>query len=130
MIRLVVVAIEHHQIATRQQCIGDHFIRGRRAVQNEIGFIGVKDLCGKLLRMFGRTFVNQQIAELHVGIAHICTKDIFAKEVIEVTSGRVLFKECAMLMPRTGERAVLHLHILRQRVVKWRQKVFLIQKSS
>jgi hypothetical protein len=56
--------------------------------------------------------VNQQVAQLHIGIAHVGAKNIFAKEIVELSARRMLFKELTVLMPRAGEGVVFHLDIL------------------
>ena len=81
MIGFMVVTVKQYQIAARQQRVGHHFVRRRGAVKDEVGFIGVEDLRRKLLRVFGRPFMNQQIAKLNVGVAHVGAKDVFTKEV-------------------------------------------------
>ena len=62
--------------------------------------------------MFSRTLVNQQIAQLHVGVAHVGTKNIFTEEIVELSAGRMLFKELSVLMTGAGEGVVFHLDIL------------------
>ncbi len=128
VVRFMVVTIEQHQIALRQQRVGHHFIRRRRAVQHKIGFIGVKDLRGKFLRVFGGAFVDQQIAQFDVGVAHVGAKHVFAKEIVKLPARRMLSEELTVLMAGACERAVLHLYILRQRVEKRRQQVLFIRE--
>ena len=55
----MVVAVEQHQIATRQQRVGHHLVGRRRAVQHEVGFIRVEHFRRELLRMLGGPFVDQ-----------------------------------------------------------------------
>ncbi|MNP72284.1 hypothetical protein D3C76_1688040 [compost metagenome] len=76
--------------------------------------------------MLGRTFMDQQIAQLHVGVAHIGTKDILTKEIEELAACRVFLKECPVLMPRAGKGAVVHRHVLAESVEKRRQQVLFI----
>ena len=116
MIGFMVIAIKQHQIVARQQRVGDDFVRRRGAVKDKIGFIGVEHFRRELLRVFGRPFMNQQIAKLNVGVAHVGAKDVFAKEVKELPSRRMLLKEGAVLMARTREGAVIHLNVLGQRI--------------
>ena len=58
----MVVAIEQHQIAAGQQRVGHDFVGRRGAVEDEVGFIRVEHLRSELLRVLGRSFVDQQIA--------------------------------------------------------------------
>ena len=120
MVGFVVIAIKQHQIATGQQRVGHHLVGRRRTVQHEVGFIRVEHFRGELLRMLGGTFVDQQIAELHVGIAHIGAKNVLTKEVIELSSRRVFFEKRPVLVARTGKSAVAHCNILAQGVEKRR----------
>ncbi len=70
--------------------------------------------------------MDQQIAQLHVGVAHIGTKNIFTKEIVKLTPGRVFLKERSVLVPRTGKGAVVHGHILAEGVEKRRQQVLFV----
>ncbi|MNC02161.1 hypothetical protein D3C75_495310 [compost metagenome] len=76
--------------------------------------------------MFGRPFVDQQIAELDVGVAHIGPEKVLPEEVEELAACGVLLEESAVLMPRTGKGAVVHRHVLAQGVEKRRQQVLFI----
>jgi hypothetical protein len=73
------------------------------AVQHEVGFIRVEDFRRKLLRMLGGPFVDQQIAQLHVGIAHVGAEHVLTEEIIELPPCRMLFEKRAVLVARTGE---------------------------
>ncbi len=57
VVGFVIITIKQHQIAARQQGVGDHFIRRRSSIQHKIGFIRIKHFCRKFLRVFGRTFM-------------------------------------------------------------------------
>ena len=61
VVRFVVVAVKQHQVTLRQQRVQHHFVRGRRPVQHEVGFVGVEHFRCMLLRCTGRAFVDQQI---------------------------------------------------------------------
>ena len=52
VVRFMIVAVKQHQIAARQQRIGDHFIGRRGPIQHKVGFIRVENFRGKFLRMF------------------------------------------------------------------------------
>ncbi len=86
----------------------------------------MENFSGKFLRMFGRPFMDEQIAQFDVSIAHIRTKQIFAKKLVEMTTRWMLLEKLAMLMSRAGKGAVPHFNILSQRVIKRRQQLFLI----
>jgi hypothetical protein len=68
------------------------FIRRRGAVEDKIGFVGIKDPGRELLRVLRRAFVDQQVPKFHIGIAHIGTKDVLAKEVKKLAARRVFLK--------------------------------------
>ncbi len=70
--------------------------------------------------------MDQQITQFHIGVAHVGTKHIRTEEIIKLPSCGMLFKKLAVLMARAGERAVLHLDVLVQRVEKRRQQGFFI----
>ena len=70
--------------------------------------------------------MNKQIAQFHIGVAHIGTKNVLTEEIVKMTPRRMLFKERAMLMTRASKSAVAHLNILRQRVIKRRQHVLFV----
>ena len=130
VVRFMVVAVEQHQIAAGEQRVGHHLVGRRRAVQHEVGFIRVEHLRREFLRMLGGPFVDQQIAQLHVGIAHVGAKYVLTEEIIELPPCRVFFEKGAVLVARTGESAVAHLHILTQGVKKGRQQVLFVTAGS
>ena len=130
VVRFMVVAVEQHQIAAGEQRVGHHLVGRRRAVQHEVGFIRVEDLRREFLRMLGGPFVDQQIAQLHVGIAHVGAEHVLTEEIIELPPCRMLFEKRAVLVARTGESAVAHLHILTQGVKKGRQQVLFVTAGS
>ena len=85
----MVIAIEQHQIAWREEGIEHHFVGRGGAVQHEVGFIRIKDFCRMLLGDAWRAFMDQQIAHCHVGIAQIGAEKRFAKEIDKLVSGRM-----------------------------------------
>ena len=104
MQRLVVVAIEQHQVAAPQGRLRDDLVGGRRAVQDEVGAVGAEHLRCVPLRVDGGADVNQQVAEIDVGIAQIVAKDLLAEMLEEELAGGGLAVELAALMPGAGER--------------------------
>ena len=103
VVGFVVVAIEQHQIATGQQRVGHHLVGRRGAVEHKVGFIGVEHPRRVLLRILARPFVDQQIAQLDVGVAHIGTEQGLTVEIEELPAGRVFAEELAALMPRAAK---------------------------
>ncbi len=78
-------------VATRQQRVRYHFVGGGSAVKHKIGFVSVKHLGGKFLRMLGGSFMDQQVAQFDIRVAHVGAKDVFTEKIIELSPGRVLF---------------------------------------
>ncbi|MNI70336.1 hypothetical protein D3C73_1261460 [compost metagenome] len=76
--------------------------------------------------MLCRPLMNEQIAQLDVSIAHVRAKQILAKELIKMPSGRMFLKKFTVLMAWAGKGTVAHFDILRQRVIKWWQQIVLI----
>ncbi len=102
--RLVVVAVEQHEIAALQHRAGDDLVRRARAVQHEVRAVGAEH-AGRVLLRFGRgAFVDQQIAEIDIGIAEVVAEDRLAEVFEEELSRRRFLVELAALMTRAVER--------------------------
>ena len=101
--RLVVVAIEQHEVAAPQHGVGDHLVGGAGAVQHEVGLVGAEHLRRVTLRLRGGALVNQQIAEVHVGVAQVVAEDALAEVLEEDLAGRRLPVELAALVSRAVE---------------------------
>ena len=101
--RLVVVAIEEHQIAAPQHGVGDHLVGGARAVQHEVGLVGAEHLRRVLLRARGGAFVNEEIAEVDVGVAQVVAEDALAEMLEEQLARRRFSVELATLVARAVE---------------------------
>ena len=106
MQRLVIVAIEQHEIAAPQGRMRDDLVGGRRAVQHEVGAVGAEHLRRVALRVDGGADVNQQIAEVDVGVAQIVAKDLLAEVLEEELAGGRLAVELPALVAGAGERHV------------------------
>ncbi len=107
--RLVVVAIEQDEIAPPQHRVGHHLVRRARAVQHEVGLVGAEHLRRVALRLRGGAFVDQQIAEIDVGVAQIVAEDALAEVLEEELAGGRLAVELAALVSRAVERDVRRL---------------------
>ena len=79
MRRLMVVSVEQNKIVLGDQIGQDDFVRGRSAVEYEIGFFGAKDRRRLLLRSERRTLMRQKVAEFENGVIEVVTKNRFAK---------------------------------------------------
>ena len=99
----VVVAIEQDQVAAPQHRVGDDLVGGARAVQHEIGLVGAEYLRGIALRVRGRALVDEQIAEVDIGIAQVVAEDALAEMLEEELAGGRLPVELPALMSRAGE---------------------------
>ena len=104
--RLVVVAIEQHEIAGLEHGAGDDLVRRARAVQNEVRPISTEHLRGMLLRVGGRSFVDQEIAELDVGVAEIVAEDALAEMLEEQLACGGFAVELPALVPGAIESDV------------------------
>ncbi len=102
--RLVVVAVEENEVALSQRRLGDHLVGRGRAVQHEVRAIGAEHLRRVLLRVDGGADVNQQIAELDVGVAQIVAEDLLAEMLEEQLPGGRLAVELPALMAGARER--------------------------
>ena len=100
---LVVVAVEQHQVAPPQHRVGDDLVGGAGAVQDEVGPVGAEHLGGVALRVGGRALVDQQIAEVDVGIAQVVAEDALAEVLEEELARRRLAVELAALVARAVE---------------------------
>ena len=126
----MVIAIEQHQIAWREEGIEHHFVGRGGAVQHEVGFIRIKDFCRMLLGDAWRAFMDQQIAHCHVGIAQIGAEKRFAKEIDKLVSGRMAAEELASLMSGAVKRTVPLLDVIDQRAEERRAELgFVLLRS-
>ena len=60
--RLVVVAVEQHEVVLGDQIGADDLVRRRSSVEHEIGFLGAEDRRRLFLRLKRRPLVGQEIA--------------------------------------------------------------------
>ena len=81
--RLVVVAVEEDEVAAPQHRMGDHLVGGAGAVQDEVGLVGAEDARGVPLRQGRRALVDQQVAEIHVGVAEVVAEDLLPEMLEE-----------------------------------------------
>ena len=103
MVRLVVVAVEEHQIARREQRVEHDLVGGGGAVEDEVRLVGVVDLGGRHLGGAGHAFVDEKVAHRDVCVAEVGAEDVFAEEVGELTACRMTAEEGAALVTRTVE---------------------------
>ncbi len=101
--RLVVVAVEQHEIAAPQCRLGDDLVGGRGAIQDEVGPVGPEHAGRVTLGVDGGADVNQQVAELDVGVAEIVAEDLLAVVLEEELAGWRFPVELAALVSRAGK---------------------------
>ena len=87
-----------------QHRVRHHLVRGAGAVQHEVGPVGAEDLRRMLLRLDRRTLVDQQVAEVDVGVAEVVAEDALAEILEEELPGRRLAIELAALVARDSRR--------------------------
>ena len=122
----MVVPVVQHQVARRQQGVRHDLIGRRRAVEDEIGLIGVEHLGSKILGFQGRPFMDEQIAQRNVGVAYIRLENMGTVEIIEIASRRMLLEKFAVLMARAVEGIVFFAHVLYEVGEKGRQDKLLV----
>ena len=103
---LVVVAIEQDQVALGDE-VGQHdLVRGRGAVEHEIGLLRPEDRGGLFLRLQRRPFVGEEIAKLENGIIEVVAKDRLAQVLDENASDRAAAIEYAAVVAGAGPKLV------------------------
>ena len=94
----MVVAVKENEIAAPQHRIGNDLVGCARAVQNEIGLIGTKNPRRMTLCFCRRAFVDEEVSEIHVGVAQIVAEDALAEILKEKLPGGRFAVELAALM--------------------------------
>ena len=121
---LVVVAVEQHQIAGRDESRQHDFIGGGGAVEHEIGALGPKNLGGLLLGAERRPLVHQQVAKLQHRIVEIVAENGFAEMFDENPADRTAVVEHAAIVAGAGPELVAFLGIIDQFAKKRRFQRF------
>ena len=101
--RLVVVAVEQHQVAFAQGGMRDDLVGAGGSVHHEIGPVGAEHPRRVTLRFDRGADVNEQVAELHVGIAQVVAEDLLAEVLEEELASRRFPVELPALVPGAGE---------------------------
>ena len=122
----MVISIVEHNVAGSEDCIGDDFVGGRGAIQDEIGLVGMKYFRRMLLGCQRRAFVDEKVSQVGIRAAKVCAKHIGAVEIIESLPRRVLLEESTALVPRRVELVIVPRHILGEGIKERRQEIFLI----
>ena len=104
--RLVVVAVEQHEVVLGDQIGADDLVRRRGAVEHEIGFLGAEDRRRLFLRLKRRPFVGQEIAEFENRIVEIVAKHRFAEMLDEDASDRTAAVEDPAVVAGTRPQLV------------------------
>ena len=119
MRRLVVVAVEQHQVALGDQ-IGQHdLVRGRGAVEDEIGLLGAEDGGGLFLRLQSRPLMGQEVAELEDRIVEVVAKDRLAQMLDEDAADRAAAVEDAAVVARASPELIAFLLVVDERAEEW-----------
>ena len=87
----------------RSSAVGDDLVRRARAVQDKVGLVRAEHARGIALRIGCRPFVDQQVAEVDVGIAEIVAEDALAEMLEEQLARRRLAEELPALVARAVE---------------------------
>src|ERR1700733_8312816 len=113
--RLMVVAVEQHQIALSNEIGAYNFIRRRGAVEHEIGLLGAEDRRRLFLRLKRRPLVGQKIAELEDRIVEVVAKDRFAQMLDKDASDRAAAVEDAAVEAWGSHQLVAFLLVVDER---------------
>ena len=81
----------------------------------------MEDFGCKVLRFQSRPFMDEQIAEGHVGIADIGLENMRSIKIIKIASSRMLLEKQAVLMARAIKRRILFTDIIDEVGKKRRQ---------
>ncbi len=115
MRRLVVVAIEQHEVALGDQGGQHDLVRRRGAVEHEIGLLGSKDRGGLLLRLERRAFMDEQVAQFEHGIVEVVTEYGLAEMLDEDAADRAAVVEDAAVVAGAGPQLIAALAVVDQR---------------
>ena len=113
--RLVVVAVEQHEVSRRHQRPEHDLVGGRGAVQHEIGALGAEDPGGGLLGGQRRALVRQQVAHLDHRVVDVVAEDRGAEVFHEDAADRAAVVEDAAIVAGTGPELVALLGVVDQR---------------
>ena len=81
----------------------DDLVGRGRAIEHEVGAVGAEDARRVPLRFDRGADVDQQVAELDVGIAQIIAEDLLAEVLVEELTGGRLAVELTALVSRAGK---------------------------
>ncbi|MET4511062.1 hypothetical protein ABIB81_000366 [Bradyrhizobium sp. I1.7.5] len=90
-------------------------VRGRGAVEHEIGLFRTKNLGGFLLRPQRGTLMGEEVAEVEHGIVEVVAEHGFAEMLDEDPADRTAVVEHAAIVTRTGPELVAFLGVVDQR---------------
>ena len=122
--RLVVVAVEQHEVAVGDQRAQRHLVGGRGAVEHEIGLFRAEDLGGFLLRLQRRALMGQQVAEVEHRVVEVVAEHRFAEMLHEHPADRAAAVEHAAIVARAGPQLVALLGIVDERAEERRLQGF------
>ena len=112
---LVVVAVEQHEVAVGDERAERDLVRGRGAVEHEIGLLRAEDRCRFLLRLQRRPLMGEEVAEIEHGIVEVVAEHGFAEMLDEDPADRAAVVEHAAIVARAGPELVAFLGIIDQR---------------
>jgi hypothetical protein len=98
VVGLVVVAVEQHEVAPRDQRAADHLVGGGGAVEHEVGAVGAEDLRRGRFGLPGGALVHQQVAELDHRVVEVGAEDGLAQVLVEHVPDRALAVEHAAVV--------------------------------
>ena len=117
--RLVVVALEQHQVALGDQRLQHDLVRRGGAVQHEIGALGAEDAGGRLLCRERRAFMDQQVAQLDHRVVDVVAEHRLAEMLLEDAADRAAVVERAAVVAGAGPELVALLGVVEQGAEEW-----------
>ena len=128
--RFVIVAVEQDEIAALEHGVRHDLVGGARPVQDEVGLVGAEHPRGVALRLHRRTFVDEEIAEIDIGVAQIVAEDVLAEMLEEQLAGGRLPVELAALMSGAVEGDVCLAVIRHQPAEERRQQRLSVHQQA
>ena len=122
--RLVIVAVEQHEVAIGDERAQHHLVGGRGAVEHEVGLFRTEDLRRFLLRLQRRAFMGQEVAEVEHRVVEVVAEHRFAQMFDEHPADRAAAVKHAAIVARAGPQLVALFGIVDERAEERRLQGF------
>ncbi len=121
---LVVVAVEQHEIVLGDETGQHDLVRGRRAVEHEIGLLRAEDRRRLLLRLQRRPLVGEEIAEFEDRIVEVVAEHRLAEMLDEDAADRAAGVEDAAVVAGAGPELIALFGVVDERAEERRLQSF------